>query len=119
MIGQNIGVTHLLPLALSVLQANPLAAGDFYEGDLLNALIHCDEVRKCRDKDLLFELVHICREAIDIELAQASETFLDGHTADELDLTQETMKEFRQDCINKQLATQPLLDFKKFCEKHS
>jgi hypothetical protein len=35
MIGQKIGLTHLVPLAVAVLEREPLAEGDFYRGDLL------------------------------------------------------------------------------------
>jgi hypothetical protein len=35
MIGQNIGLEYLVPLALERLQAEPYAEGDLYPGDLL------------------------------------------------------------------------------------
>jgi hypothetical protein len=35
MIGQNIGSRYLVPIALGRLEAEPLAEGDFYPGDLL------------------------------------------------------------------------------------
>src|SRR5438093_641141 len=35
MIGQEIGLQFLIPLALQELQSNPLAEGDYYPGDLL------------------------------------------------------------------------------------
>ena len=35
MIGQNIGLDYLMPLAIEKLEQNPLAEGDFYAGDLL------------------------------------------------------------------------------------
>ncbi len=35
MVGQKIGLPHLLPLAIAVLEREPLAEGDFYPGDLL------------------------------------------------------------------------------------
>jgi len=35
MIGQNISLNYLMPLAIEQLQRDPLAAGDFYPGDLL------------------------------------------------------------------------------------
>lgn len=35
LIGQSVGLPHLLPLALEVLEQEPLAEGDFYPGDLL------------------------------------------------------------------------------------
>lgn len=38
MLGQSIGAKYLLPKAIEVLRKNPLAAGDFFEGDLLVAI---------------------------------------------------------------------------------
>lgn len=35
MIGQHISLEYLVPVALDTLEENPLAEGDFYEGDLL------------------------------------------------------------------------------------
>jgi len=42
MIGQNIGLKFLIPLAIKVLQDNILAEGDFYEGDLLKSVLSSD-----------------------------------------------------------------------------
>lgn len=54
MIGQSVGLDHLVPLALDALMVDPLVEGDFYPGDLLTAvlrveraywLMHADELR--------------------------------------------------------------------------
>lgn len=39
MIGQHIGLDWLVPLALTRLYDEPFADGDYYEGDLLNAVL--------------------------------------------------------------------------------
>ncbi len=39
LIRQNVGLAHLLPLAVDVLRVEPLAEGDMYEGDLLAAVL--------------------------------------------------------------------------------
>ena len=39
MIGQNIGLKFLIPVALDKLRDNILAEGDYYEGDLLKAVL--------------------------------------------------------------------------------
>jgi hypothetical protein len=39
MIGQKIGLPHLVPLAVAVLEREPLAGGDYYPGDLLANVI--------------------------------------------------------------------------------
>lgn len=43
LIGQNIGLDFLIPLAMKVLEKNILAEGDFYSGDLLKAVLTSDE----------------------------------------------------------------------------
>ncbi|MEK2472201.1 contact-dependent growth inhibition system immunity protein [Streptomyces noursei] len=42
LIRQNIGLPHLLPRAVDVLRADPLAEGDLYEGDLLSTVLTRD-----------------------------------------------------------------------------
>jgi hypothetical protein len=42
-IGQGIGLPYLVPLALERLEWEPLAAGDFYPGDLLQAVSRAGE----------------------------------------------------------------------------
>ena len=42
MIGQNISLEHLMPLAILELSKNILAEGDFYEGDLLKAVLSAE-----------------------------------------------------------------------------
>ncbi|MFF3849609.1 contact-dependent growth inhibition system immunity protein [Streptomyces sp. NPDC002328] len=39
LIGQDVGLAYLLPLAVEVLRVDPLAEGDMYEGDLLAAVL--------------------------------------------------------------------------------
>lgn len=39
LIRQDVGVTHVLPVALEVLRDDPMAEGDMYEGDLLAAVL--------------------------------------------------------------------------------
>jgi hypothetical protein len=39
MIGQRLGLPHLVPRALSLLEREPLAEGDYYPGDLLLSVI--------------------------------------------------------------------------------
>jgi hypothetical protein len=39
LIGQDVGLAYLLPLAVEVLRVDPLAEGDMYAGDLLAAVL--------------------------------------------------------------------------------
>lgn len=41
-IGQEIALAHLMPLAIPVLNHDPLAEGDFYPGDLLASVLRVD-----------------------------------------------------------------------------
>lgn len=42
MIGQNIGLRHLVPLAVERLERDIFAAGDLYRGDLLGVVLRAD-----------------------------------------------------------------------------
>lgn len=42
LIGQNIGLSWLMPLAVAMLEDEPFVSGDFYEGDLLAAVLRAD-----------------------------------------------------------------------------
>jgi hypothetical protein len=44
MIGQQIGLDFLVPLALDQLNTNILSEGDYYPGDLLTAVLKIDKV---------------------------------------------------------------------------
>lgn len=39
MLGQKFSIKHLLPLAVEILEKDPLAEGDFYPGDLLLSVL--------------------------------------------------------------------------------
>ncbi|GJF33812.1 hypothetical protein KNE206_65120 [Kitasatospora sp. NE20-6] len=39
LVGQNVGLPYVLPLAVAVLRDDPMAEGDFYPGDLLSAVV--------------------------------------------------------------------------------
>lgn len=43
MIGQGLSLEHLIPRAVSVLERDPLAEGDFYPGDLLKNVLTSPE----------------------------------------------------------------------------
>jgi CDI immunity proteins len=74
MVGQNIGLAHLLPRAIDVLDHHPLAEGDFYAGDLLANVIGCSEWFQSRP-DLLRRLIVIAQRALS-ELGESDEKLL-------------------------------------------
>ncbi|MFE7074640.1 contact-dependent growth inhibition system immunity protein [Streptomyces sp. NPDC057620] len=78
LIGQDVGLPHLLPLALKVLRNNPMAEGDMYEGDLLSAVLTRDPAVWTESPELGRELRAIVSALIDPppELQQKVERFL-------------------------------------------
>ncbi len=56
MIGQNIGLKFLVPIAIEELKENILAEGDYYEGDLLKAVLTSEVSFWTERVDLLDEL---------------------------------------------------------------
>ena len=42
MIGQQIALKHLVPLALDLLERNPRVEGDYYPGDLMSTVLSVD-----------------------------------------------------------------------------
>ena len=87
MIDQQIGLPFLIPLAVECLEVEPLAGGDLYAGDLLQAVLRADEaiwgdhpdlvqrVRKIvgRVSELLPSLGENSRKTLSDMLAEAPE----------------------------------------------
>ncbi len=80
LIGQDIGLPYLLPLALEVLRDNPMAEGDMYEGDLLSAVLTRDQAVWTESPELRRELRAIVSELTDLppDLQQKIERFPDS-----------------------------------------
>ncbi|PWI09395.1 hypothetical protein DIZ27_16995 [Streptomyces sp. NWU339] len=78
LIGQDIGLPYLLPLALEVLRDNPMAEGDMYEGDLLSAVLTRNPAVWTGSSELDRELRVIVSELTDLppDLRQKAERFL-------------------------------------------
>ncbi len=66
MIGQNISLPYLMPLALDVLRDNPFAEGDFYPGDLLQVVLRADSKFWVASPDLRSEAQQIVQNAFSI-----------------------------------------------------
>jgi hypothetical protein len=62
MIGQNIGLEFLIPLALEVLQENPFAQGDYYPGDLLSMVVKVEPSFWQTHQDLYWSVSEIVAE---------------------------------------------------------
>ncbi|MDB5339861.1 MAG: hypothetical protein JWN70_5480 [Planctomycetaceae bacterium] len=84
MIGQKIGLEYLMPKALGVLEAEPLAEGDFFPGDLLGSVMGCSEWFTSHSDDLQRTLDLVQRAVNDYPdegygLRDQVQTFLDCH----------------------------------------
>ncbi|MFF7547164.1 contact-dependent growth inhibition system immunity protein [Streptomyces canus] len=77
LIGQDVGLPYLLPLALNVLRDNPMAEGDMYEGDLLAAVLTRSPAVWTESSGLGLELRAIVSELTDLppDLQQKVERF--------------------------------------------
>ena len=62
LIGQNVGLQFLIPLALERLRDNPFSQGDFYPGDLFNAVLTVDPGFWQANRDLAYEVGTILDE---------------------------------------------------------
>ncbi|MCX5191147.1 contact-dependent growth inhibition system immunity protein [Streptomyces sp. NBC_00268] len=78
LIGQDIGLPYLLPLALEVLRDSPMAEGDMYEGDLLSAVLTRNPAVWTESSGLGRELRVIVEELTDLppDLQQKVERFM-------------------------------------------
>jgi hypothetical protein len=65
LIGQSIGLEFLVPMALDHVEDHPLAAGDFYPGDLLKSVMDVHETFWNGRPDLRQRLVHALERAVD------------------------------------------------------
>jgi len=64
-IAQNLGLQWLIPCALATLERDPLAAGDFYEGDLLLAVIRA-RYSISRNHELVARLQQVVHRACEL-----------------------------------------------------
>ncbi|MFF7884139.1 contact-dependent growth inhibition system immunity protein [Streptomyces sp. NPDC020794] len=78
LIGQDIGLPYLLPLALEVLRDSPMAEGVMYEGDLLSAVLTRNPAVWTESSGLGRELRVIVAELTDLppDLQQKVERFM-------------------------------------------
>ncbi|MEZ5946665.1 MAG: contact-dependent growth inhibition system immunity protein [Hyphomonas sp.] len=68
LVGQRIYLKHLLPVALERLDQNPWLSGDFYQGDLLKAV-----VGSSNDKDadnFRIQIKDVARKALQLKIPE-------------------------------------------------
>ena len=77
MLGQQIAVPILLPMAVAVLAEDPLAEGDFYPGDLLNAVVRIpDAAWVGEERERLASVLRALPRLEDKMVREAVEAFL-------------------------------------------
>jgi hypothetical protein len=81
MIGQQIGLSYLIPLAVERLADHPLASGDYYNGDLLKMVLSVDigywtqHQKQWRDVEEIVAGLETMKEKIENDLWSAAEKF--------------------------------------------
>jgi hypothetical protein len=65
LIGQSLGLGFLVPMALDHLEAHPLAAGDFYPGDLLKNVMEAPQSFWNNHAELRERLVNALERALE------------------------------------------------------
>ena len=63
LLGQEIGAKVLIPVAVKLLEENPLAEGDHYPGDLLLNVLRIDGTHWKAEKELLQRVAAVARRA--------------------------------------------------------
>jgi hypothetical protein len=66
MIGQQLGLRYLIPIALENLRADPFAGGDCYDGDLLAAVLEADSRFWIESPELRGETAQIAQQALSL-----------------------------------------------------
>lgn len=62
LIGQNMGLAYLVPIALSILEQNPWAEGDYYPGDLLKSVVSVEKKYWSEHQDEMMQLSTVIDE---------------------------------------------------------
>ena len=81
MIGQQIGLQFLVPRALDLLAVDPLVGGDFFRGDLLEAVMRIDDSYWTEHPDQLKHLGRLVGTLVPVdgEVRAAVESFRAKH----------------------------------------
>ncbi len=120
MIGQNIGLDHLIPMAIQVLRRDPLASGDFFEGDLLRSVIRSEVADQ---KNLVPELVQLCKDALlratTRQRQDLSENVLWGEAPSNFGLDDEGLDSLIEDEMAKFVSESPYREFQEYIDRHS
>ena len=118
MIGQNIGLKYLVPRALEVLRKNPLAAGDFYEGDLLSAVIRCKLAQDQQaGSGLADEMRALCRAALTELPALTRLNILGDYRPEDIGMSPESLEVVVDQAIERECRQSPWKEFREFTDR--
>ncbi len=117
LISQNIGLKYLIPKAIIILEADPIASGDFYEGDLLKAVINCCDVNKDTENELNTQLINFCKKA----MFQLEANMLNDDTwensSEDYGLTLQDSDASRKARIDELRESSPYIEFVEFSKQ--
>lgn len=65
LLSQNVGLTHLMPLAIEHLKEDILSEGDYYEGDLLNSVLTTQK-EFWQGNEMKDELIDLVSNQVDV-----------------------------------------------------
>ncbi|MDA4847005.1 contact-dependent growth inhibition system immunity protein [Hoeflea poritis] len=117
MIGQNIGLVHLLPPAMDVIRGNPFASGDFYDGDLLQSVLRCELVQS-GESELTSDLKAICARFVETLDSQAYENLFGDDAPEKYGLSDISATALRQEEVKKLAGESPFSDCLLFLKTH-
>jgi CDI immunity proteins len=116
MIGQQISLVHLLPLAIQFLDTYPMLESEFYEGDLLNSLLSLDW-RDSHSKQHLPQVIAIAKRAHLQMINDATKDLLQGYAPEELGLSEESQEAIKKQAIET-VSVSPWEEVVNFLEIH-
>jgi hypothetical protein len=116
LIGQRFSLNYLMPIALQLLEAYPLLAGDLYEGDLLNNVLNLD----WKEQDVqryLPRVIAVAKLAHLQMMNEVTKDILGGYTPDQLGLSREAYEQTNRKAIAN-LKGEPWNSLVNFLEVH-
>ncbi|MCI5076263.1 contact-dependent growth inhibition system immunity protein [Oricola sp.] len=120
MIGQNLSLPILMPMALDRLRADPLAEGDHYPGDLLFSVLRCRFVAEAAWADTHETLKSICERAV-VAMRQLIEddlcSCLTDDPADAAGLDREAMEGLVSQNLDQAFKGPPMSDVAAFLNR--
>jgi len=117
LIGQNLGLVHLLPLALARLEENPLISGDMFDCDLLYTVVNCKMVRDGCRPDVSKRVAGLCRRAVLNMKSKLKVTVLGACACEGTYLESDMAESLLADIVGDELAMMPWDSIMRFADR--